>query len=211
MVYLPGIAVKRLLDRACGVVRIRDCFDLEKATHIFGKEYSMKATRYIILAAVFALVLSAGCDTLQNMQKPKASLKGLKLANISLESASLLFDVEIANPYAVDLPMVNVDYGVVSNASKLFAGKADITGIVPANSTKMISLPVKLGYMDVYRAFKGVSPGTKIPYQADVGLSVKAPVLGLIRLPLNKTGELDVPAVPKVSDMEQMLLDKMKK
>jgi LEA14-like dessication related protein len=176
----------------------------------FGKEHAMKATRYIILAAVSALVLSAGCDTLQNMQKPKASLKGVKLADISLESASLLFDVEIANPYSVDLPMVNVDYGVVSNANKLFSGKADITGIVPANSTKMISLPAKVSYMDVARAFKGVSPGSKIPYQADVGLSVNAPVLGVIRLPLNKTGELDVPAIPKASDIEKMLLDKVK-
>jgi LEA14-like dessication related protein len=171
----------------------------------------MRATRYIILAAVFALVLTAGCDTLQNMQKPKASLKGLKLADISLDSASLLFDVEIANPYAVDLPMVNVDYGVVSNANKLFSGKADISGTVPANSTKVISLPAKVSYIDVFNAFKGVRPGSKIPYQADVGLSVNAPVLGVIRLPLNKTGELDVPAVPKVNDIEQMLLDKIKK
>ncbi len=171
----------------------------------------MKATRYIILAAVLSLVLSAGCDALQNLQKPKASLKGVKLADISLESASLLFDVEIANPYSVDLPMVNVDYGVVSNAGKLFAGKADIAGTVPANSTKMISLPVKIDYFDVVNAFKGVSPGSKIPYQADVGLSVNTPVLGVIRLPLNKTGELDVPAIPKANDIEQMLLDKMKK
>ena len=170
----------------------------------------MKAIRCIILAAIFAMVLSAGCDTLQNMQKPKASLKGVKLANVSLSSASLLFDVEIANPYAVDLPMLNVDYDVTSNASKLFAGKADIAGTVPAKSTKMISLPAKVGYMDVARAFKGVRPGSKIPYQADVGLSVNAPVLGVIRLPLNKTGELDVPEIPKASDVEQMLLDKMK-
>jgi LEA14-like dessication related protein len=170
----------------------------------------MKATRYIIMAMVFALVLSAGCDVLQNMQKPKASLKGLKVADVSLKSASLMFDVEIANPYAVDLPMVNVDYDVVSNNNKLFAGKADIAGTVPANSTKMISLPVKLSYIDVFNAFKGVSPGSKIPYQADVGLSVNAPVVGVIRLPLNKTGELDVPAIPKATDIEKMLLDKIK-
>ena len=144
------------------------------------------------------------------MQKPKASLKGLKVENVSLESANLLFDVEIENPYPVALPMVNIDYDVASNANKLFAGKADIAGTVPAGGTKMISLPVKISYLDVVNAFKGVRPGSKIPYQADVGLSVNAPALGVIRLPLNKTGELDVPAVPKVSDIEQMILDKIK-
>jgi LEA14-like dessication related protein len=170
----------------------------------------MKTTRAIIWAAVTLLVLFAGCDTLQNLQKPKASLKAVKLDNISLESANLLFDVEIENPYAVALPMVNIDYGVTSNASKLFAGKAEVAGTVPANGTKMLSLPVKVSYLDVVNAFKGVRPGSKIPYQADVGLSVNAPALGVLRLPLNKTGELDVPAIPKVSDIEKMLLDKVK-
>jgi LEA14-like dessication related protein len=170
----------------------------------------MKNTRGTIWAGVTLLVLLAGCDTLQNLQKPKASLKGVKLDNISLESANLLFDVEIENPYAVALPIVNIDYGVTSNANNLFAGKADIAGTVPANGTKMLSLPVKVTYMDLVKAFKGVRPGSKIPYQADVGLSVNAPALGVLRLPLNKTGELDVPAVPKVNDIEQMLLDKIK-
>lgn len=172
----------------------------------------MKTTRCIILAALSALVLSAGCDTLQNalaLQKPKASLKGLKLENISLDSASLLFDVEIENPYPVDLPMVNVDYSVASNANKLFSGKAELEGTVPAKSTKMVSLPAKISYLDVVNAFKGIRPGSKIPYQADVGLSVDAPALGVIRLPLNKTGELDVPAIPKAGDIKKMILDKV--
>jgi hypothetical protein len=74
----------------------------------------------------------------------------------------------------------------------------------------MISLPAKVSYLDVVRAFKGVSPGSKIPYKADMGLSVNAPVLGVIRLPMNKTGELDVPAIPKAGDIGNMLLDKIK-
>ncbi len=109
---------------------------------------------------------TAGCDTLQNalnLQKPKASLKGLKLENISLDSANLLFDVEIENPYPVDLPMVNVDYSVTSNTNKLFSGKADIEGTVPAKSTKMVSLPAKISYLDVVNAFKGIRPGSKSP------------------------------------------------
>ncbi len=173
----------------------------------------MKTIRQIILAATTSLVLFSGCDTLQSaltMQKPKAALKGMKLENISLDSASLLFDVDIENPYAVDLPMTNIDYDVTSNTSKLFSGKADVAGTVPAKGAKTVTLPVKINYMDVVNAFKGVSPGSKIPYKADVGLSVNAPVLGVIRLPLNKTGEIDVPAIPKVSEIEKMILDKIK-
>lgn len=165
----------------------------------------MKATRYIILAAVFSLVLSAGCDTLQNVQQPTATLKGVELADISPESASLLFDMEISNPYSADLPMVNVDYDVTSNGGELFAGKADIAGIVPANSIKIISLPVKIDYFDVADAFKGISPGSKISCQADVGLSVNSPALGIIRLPMNGIGQLAVPVIPERNDIEKFV------
>ena len=173
----------------------------------------MKITKLIICAEVTLMVLLSGCDSLQNAlnpQKPKASLKDVRLENISPDSANLLFDVEIENPYPVALSMTNIDYDVTSKAGHLFSGKADIAGTVPAKGTKMLSLPVKLSYLDVVRAFKGVSPGSKIPYKADVGLSVDAPALGMIRLPLNKTGELDVPAIPKAGDIGNMMLDKLK-
>lgn len=173
----------------------------------------MKVTKYIISSSVLLAVLFGGCDTLQNalnLQKPKANLAGIKIENVSLESASLLFDVDIENPYAVALPLVNIDYDMTGNSSKLFSGKADIEGNIPAGGKKSISLPVKISYLDVVKAFKGVGPGSKIPYKADVGLSVNAPALGVIRLPLSKTGELNVPAIPKVSDIEKMILDKVK-
>lgn len=37
--------------------------------------------------------------------------------------------------------------------------------------------------------------GSKIPYSAELGLSVDTPALGLIRLPLKKEGELVLPTV----------------
>jgi hypothetical protein len=43
-----------------------------------------------------------------------------------------------------------------------------------------------------------------------VGLSVDTPALGLVRLPLGKTGELSVPHIPKIDeiDWKKMILDK---
>ena len=53
--------------------------------------------------------------------------------------------------------------------------------------------------MDMLKALKGIRPGSKIPYKADLGLSVDAPVLGLIRLPLEKEGEIILPTVSDVN------------
>ena len=45
------------------------------------------------------------------------------------------------------------------------------------------------------KALKGVRPGSKIPYGAELGLSVDTPAMGLIRLPLKKDGELILPSI----------------
>jgi LEA14-like dessication related protein len=156
------------------------------------------------------LFLAAGCDTLNqlNIKKPTADLKGLKFGEVTLQSATLLFDVEIKNPYPAALPLLNMDYGVSTNSKQFASGSADIATTIPAESSKVVSLPVKVGYLDVFNAFKDVRPGSLVPYKAQVGLSVDTPALGKLRLPIDKTGEMVVPSIPKLTDIEKVILDK---
>jgi hypothetical protein len=173
----------------------------------------MKKNFCIISVAMSLVLLASGCDTVQQAllgaPKPTASLNGVSFGDISLDSATLLFDVEVKNPYSVDLPLLNMDYGLASSGNKLFAGTADIASSIPAKGSKSISLPAKLGYADVAKAFMGYKSGSTIPYTADLGLSFDAPVVGKMRLPLSKTGEL---AVPNLADLKkvdwQKLFDK---
>jgi len=168
---------------------------------------------YVISLFVLLGVIASGCETIQqalDVKKPSAHLKGLKLEDITLQSATLLFDVEVENPYPVALPLLNMDYALVSNANQLFTGEADIQTTIPAKDKKTVSLPAKVKYMDLVRAFKGIRPGSKIPYKADLGLSVETPGSASLRLPLDKTGELAVPAIPNIDeiDWKKILLDK---
>jgi len=165
-----------------------------------------------ISAAV--IIFICGCETLQqvlDIQKPSAQLAGVKLSGISLEGAQLVFDVDIDNPYPAALPLLNIDYGLTSRDSKLFSGSADLDGTIPANSSRTVSLPVDIKYLDIVRAFKGVRPGSAIPYKADVGLSLDTPKLGKLRLPLGRQGTLNVPDIPKADeiDLQRILLDKI--
>jgi LEA14-like dessication related protein len=168
----------------------------------------------LILAVLFVAIFVPGCDTVQQAllgaPKPSATLKGLSFGDISLNSATLLFDVDIKNPYAVDLPLLNMDYGVASSGNKLFTGTADIASTIPAKGTKTVSLPAKLSYADVAKAFMGYKSGSAIPYDADLGLSFDTPVVGKLRVPLNKSGQLTVPNLSdlKKVDWQKMILDK---
>ena len=142
--------------------------------------------------------LLAGCEAIQenlNLRKPTARLSGLKFEEVKLDSAMLVFDVEIENYYPVALPLTNFDYTLSSNAEQFLSGSAKSQATVPAKSKKIVSLPATINYMGMLKALKGVRPGSKIPYGAELGLSVDTPAMGLIRLPLKKDGELILPSI----------------
>ena len=172
--------------------------------------------KYATLFILLFMTIGFGCTTLQEVlkiRKPSASLQGIKFENITLDSAQILFDVEVENPYPVAIPLVNVDYNLTSNAKPFLSGKANLQSTVGAYSKESVSLPVMVNYLDLIQAIKGLKPGSLIPYSADMGLSVDAPTLGLIRLPIKKEGELSVPSLADISEInwKKMILDKTMK
>ena len=160
----------------------------------------MAAKQFLYLFLTLALLTTCvtGCETIQenlNLRKPTARLSGLKFEEVKLDSAMLVFDVEIENYYPVALPLTNFDYTLSSNAEQFLSGSAKSQATVPAKSKKIVSLPATINYMGMLKALKGVRPGSKIPYGAELGLSVDTPAMGLIRLPLKKDGELILPSI----------------
>lgn len=154
--------------------------------------------RYLFFTPLLLIACVAGCETIQeslNLRKPTARLTGLKIEDVKLDSATLLFDVEIDNHYPVALLLANFDYSLSSGAEKFLSGSAKSQVAVPAKSSTTVSLPATINYIEMLKALKGVRPGSKIPYGAEVGLSVDTPALGVIRLPLRKEGELVLPSI----------------
>src|SRR3990172_9440753 len=117
--------------------------------------------------AVFALICGSlvnGCQTLEGIlessPKPTARIIGTELKNLSLERIDLVFNVEVANPYAVDLPLL------------------DLTYTVGSRGTSVIQLHARITFASLIRTLKGVRPGSVVPYKADLTLGVDAPVVG---------------------------------
>ena len=159
----------------------------------------------VFVFGLCCLLIAAGCESIQQIMKaknPTASLKAVGFENITLKSATLLFDVEVQNPYPVALPLLDMDYALATGDNKLLSGKADLQTTIPANDKRVVSLPATVSYLDLAKAFMGIRPGSKIPYKADVGLSVDTQALGQIRLPLNKTGELTTPTIPQIDKFD---------
>jgi LEA14-like dessication related protein len=131
--------------------------------------------------------------------KPTVTVSGVRITDLSLSDVNLVFDLTITNPYAVPLPLVNIDYALASQAQPFLQGQAALQGTVPTSGSKTVSLPAKVVFLDLLKALQGVRPGAQVPYHATLGLSVDAPVLGTLRLPVEKDGLLPIPAAPNVS------------
>lgn len=141
---------------------------------------------------VASLVLVAGCAA------PSARLAGVSFKDIDLQSLTVVFDVELTNPNSAPLPLADLDYELSSRGNSFFTGQAPLQGDVPAQGTRTISLPAQITYSQILTALADVKPGAVLPYKADLGLSIRVPVIGKLRLPIHKEGKLPVPAAPGV-------------
>ncbi|MCU0726477.1 MAG: LEA type 2 family protein, partial [Planctomycetes bacterium] len=140
------------------------------------------------------------CNTLDALMgsgpKPTASLKGVRFGDLSFSKVGLDFDVEVTNPYEVPLPLLNLDYGLTTGRSQVLKGAAPLQGTIPAGQSKLLTLPAEVSILEVIRFVEGLRPGASVPYSADATLSVDAPILGKIPIPLTKQGELRIPSLP---------------
>jgi LEA14-like dessication related protein len=155
---------------------------------------------FALLAAFLSLL--GGCQSMQDLiggaPKPTAHVIGASIRGLSLENIVLLFDVEVENPYATSLPLIDLGYSLTSGGSKFLEGTAKSTGSIPARGKQVIQVPATVPFSSLFATLKGVKPGAIVPYTADFRLGVDAPVLGRLDVPLSKSGELPVPAVPHV-------------
>jgi len=148
----------------------------------------------IFLLAIFTSVILAGAAGCGLIERPSVQIAGVKLQDVGLTNATMLFDVKVDNPYIVPLPMSNVDYVLSSQGQQFLTGKADVQGEVPAKGSKVLGVPVRFSYVELIKMVKGATPGGTIPYTADLGLSVNAPALGPLRLPMSKEGHINIPS-----------------
>jgi len=161
----------------------------------------MTVVQRLILSLALTAAFLAGCETMREVQyaaKPTARMVGLRLEDVKLDYATLLFDVEVDNPYRFNLPLLSLHYSLTRDGYAFFTATAFGETSVPPNTKTVLSLADEVIYARLLRALNGKA-GSKIPYKAELRLSVKTPKLGLIKLPAKNEGYLSLPKTPEIS------------
>jgi LEA14-like dessication related protein len=179
-------------------------FDVETAKPYNGCVFwrtAKMSCRTVFLLAALSIGLCQGCGggTGGGEIRPRAKLVGIHFGQLDRAALELVFDVEIANPYSVQMPLTNMTYNLSSKTTKVVTGSAKPNTAVAAGAKEKVALPVRVHYGEILRTLKDVEPGSQIPYSAELVLSVGAGGTGELELPLRKQGKVTLPLISGVT------------
>ena len=166
----------------------------------------VKKRRKFVTITVFILAaaLLCSCSALNNFvaeakpMHPEVDFVGAKLTGLSFDAADLLFDIKIRNPNSVGLKMAGFDYDFLINGNSFLKGDQQETLRIAAEGESVVQIPLSLSYVSIYQAFQSLRNQDVSRYQIKVGFSFELPVLGIVNIPVSKTGEFPLLKLPKV-------------
>ena len=148
-----------------------------------------------LLAVAMYCCLSAGCSGV-NLRRPTLAVQSMAIQEITPAGFTMLFDVDVANPNSVALPLADVDYKLGLGGVDLLDGKAK-TGKerIAANDSQTVALPVHVTFENLLAAEAAIRKGAgDVPYALDATFEFPSGAIALLnqpmRVPLKYSGTL---------------------
>lgn len=151
--------------------------------------------RLSILIAIAAF--SSGCASLTGV-RPRIKSIQPRIASIDLDGVNLAFDLGVDNPYPVALRAPKFRYALAVEGAPFLREEAVSNVDVPAMSLGAVTLPMRLSYADLWKAFQSLSGVNEASYRLD-GAFVFNAMGETVDLPLSHSGKFPVLRAPSVS------------
>ena len=161
----------------------------------------MKAVQHLILYIVLTAVFLSGCQATSDIRydrQPAVQLEAMRIGGVELDYITLLFDVEIDNPYPAALSVQRLRYALINEGRTFLTATVFDDVTVPANTKKVLTLPDKVTYVRLLEALDG-KPGTKLPVKAELTFSLDTPHSGWENLHAEKEGYIFLPESPEIT------------
>jgi len=141
------------------------------------------------LAAVFV-------TSCQSIADPKVSFNSVEIAGISLSGVTLLAHLDVENPNSFSIPMPKAEWRLFINDVFFANGVMENTQTIRAGETVTLSVPVNVGYENLFRTISSLIGMSEAPYNLIVGLRFPIPLLERKLFERNYTGVLPLPLRP---------------
>ena len=186
---------------------------------IANREETMVRRAGLAILSAVSFLAGTSCGAvgqyLVTGKKPSVRIVSVTPERYSLAGGTLEVGVEVENPYTSSLPVLEIDYTITSEGRRIVKGgtkasdrAAGASLSIPAKGKEIVPVRASIWFVETARVLREARPGSLIPYRAHVGISFDVPVVGEVRVPVGREGELAIPDVPKLS-VAGITLDKV--
>lgn len=161
--------------------------------------------KYYFLITVSLFLLITGCSELKNLQNmlnvknPDVKFEKVELTGLSFEKADLMVGLKIINPNDFTIKLDGFDYELLINQQSFLSGNQDKGLDIKANNFSIVQLPLALNYEDLFKTYENFKNDDLLKYTIKTGLTFDLPVVGKVRVPVSKEGELPSLKIPSIS------------
>ena len=163
--------------------------------------------RILLFALVAALSLTFyDCGSSRNLAglKPEITSVRPRITGIDLSGVNLAFDVDVLNPYPRTIRSPQFRYALDISGQQLAQAAETVAVDLPARDTGTVTLPVRVGYLDLWQMAQNLRGANEVSYTLHGALLL--PVAGKnFELPLEKSGSFPVLHLPRVSNIRPRL------
>jgi hypothetical protein len=151
--------------------------------------------RYSIVVSSIAIVSVIGCQAPREAHspiKPTARMMNLQVPEAGIDYATVLFEVEVSNPFKGPLRLNGLRYGLTSGAN-MFLSAAPVPGVaIPPTATKTVSFTQQIVYERLLRALDA-QPGSTVPFTIESQLLLARDNKHQMQVALSSKGSLFLP------------------
>jgi len=152
-----------------------------------------------IFAAIFLFLALTTCQSISSViQQPKLSLKSVDIANINLSSVDLITHIDIENPNSFALPTPKIDWALAVNTNPFINGIFSGGKSINRREIVTVDVPINIPYDALYKTFSSLISNKEAAYNIALGVSFPLPVLENQVFPLNYSGQIPLPQLPKL-------------
>lgn len=158
------------------------------------------------LKIIFLIIILTSCtcsikDIMKTLdiKKPTAHIEKTKITGLSLKDLDLMFYIQINNPNVIGIELHTFDYDLEIDGRSFISGRQDHGLKIPAQGKNTIQIPVNMIFEDIFNTFQYLSTEDSTKYRLACNLYFNLPVLGIVKLPVEKSGRMPVIKMPVLS------------
>lgn len=159
-----------------------------------------------LLVAALCLSLLPGCAYLREFLNssavqgaaPTFAFRTMTLTDISLGGLNLDTVWDLQNPNAVAISLASVDYALFIEGKQVVAGAPQNGLQIAANGSSELHFPANIKFTDIAAVVETFLTKDMASWRAEGSLGVSTPI-GVIKLPIAKEGQFEVPKVPAIA------------